>query len=110
MQIQKEDVKKAVIFRCEGQLDANTAAQLDGALQQEIGAGKKHIIVDFSKVDYLSSAGMRLLLSVTKKLDANGGKLFLISVQDNVMEIIKMAGFESILHLQKDEKEALNQI
>ncbi|OGN63158.1 MAG: hypothetical protein A3F09_03210 [Chlamydiae bacterium RIFCSPHIGHO2_12_FULL_49_11] len=110
MKIEKEEKNGVVIYRCEGHLDANTAVKMEEALRVMIDAGKKKLVIDFSKIDYLSSAGMRLLLSVTKRLHAAGGKLVLISLQDNVMEIIRMAGFESILNLYISEEEALKAI
>jgi anti-sigma B factor antagonist/stage II sporulation protein AA (anti-sigma F factor antagonist) len=55
--------------------------------------------MDFTNVEYLSSAGMRLLLSGTKKTKSLGGKFVICSLTDDVMEIIKMAGFNHILHI-----------
>ena len=65
------------------------------------------IILDFTLLDYLSSAGMRLLLSYTKKLNAAGGNLYCCCMSGEVMEIIKMAGFEKILRIFHSEKAAL---
>ena len=68
------------------------------------------LLLDFTDVDYLSSAGMRLLLSATKKLKAREGVLLLSGVGEEVMEIIKMAGFEKILAIFSSEKEALERL
>ena len=74
----------------------------------ELTKSEAKVLVDFSKVDYLSSAGMRLLLSTTKKMKKNEGKLIFFSISDEVMEIIRMAGFERILSIYGSEQEALN--
>lgn len=95
------------IIRLEGRLDASTAPLLETKMNEMEAAGKNLFLLDFSKVDYLSSAGMRLLLSSTKKAKAKGGKVAFCSMSDEVMEIIKMAGFERILSIYKNETEAL---
>lgn len=64
------------------------------------------IILDFSEVDYFSSAGMRVLLSYTKKLKSQHGALHCCYVGEEVMEVIKIAGFEKIFHIFPTEAEA----
>ncbi|WP_194847489.1 STAS domain-containing protein [Candidatus Neptunochlamydia vexilliferae] len=107
LQIQIEDDQGALMVRLEGRLDAASAPVLERKLIEQIEKGKAKLVLDFAKVDYLSSAGMRLLLSTTKKLKGNGGGLHLCSVGEEVMEIIKMAGFERIIHIFPTEQEAL---
>lgn len=98
------------ILRLEGRLDASSSPALESKLNDQIGQNHLKILMDFSRVDYLSSAGMRLLLSTTKKLKAKEGKLVLVSINDEVMEIIKMAGFERILQIFNTEKEAFDSL
>ena len=95
------------IIRCEGRLDATSSPQLETAMNGLVDENQNHILIDFNKVDYLSSAGMRLLLSMTKRLNSSEGKLVLCSIHDDVMEIIRMAGFEQILNICNSEEEAL---
>ena len=103
-----EEIKDdKVILRLEGRLDASSSPILEGKLNELVGK-KKNLLVDFSKVDYLSSAGMRLLLASTKKMKSAQGKLIFFSISDEVMEIIKMAGFERILNICTNEQEAQN--
>ena len=102
-----ENEKNATVVRIEGRLDATSAPMLEKKLLEQIGAGVKNMVLDFSQVNYLSSAGMRLLLSTTKKLKGAGGALHCCSVGEEVMEIIKMAGFERIIHIFPTEQEAL---
>jgi anti-sigma B factor antagonist/stage II sporulation protein AA (anti-sigma F factor antagonist) len=96
-----------VILRLDGRLDASTVVKLEEVLNGHIGNNHYKILLDFQKVDYLSSAAMRLLLSTTKKLKNSGGKLALAHLHDDVMEIIKMAGFDAILSIHEKEKEGL---
>ncbi len=107
LEIDVEQVDKKIILRLEGRIDATTSPILERKMQSLLQEGHKDQILDFSKVDYLSSAGMRLLLSSSKKLKAMKGHLVIFSVQEDVMEIIKMAGFERVLTLCNLEQEAL---
>lgn len=107
LNVKIEEEKDKTIIRIEGRLDAASAPILENKLSEIIDGGKKLMVLDFAKVDYLSSAGMRLLLSTTKKLKAEGGKLHFCSISEEVMEIIKMAGFERILSIFPTEQEAL---
>ncbi len=107
LQIEIEEDRGALMVRLEGRLDAASAPVLERKLLEQIEKGKTKLVLDFAKVDYLSSAGMRLLLSTTKKLKGNSGGLHLCSVGEEVMEIIKMAGFERIIHIFPTEQEAL---
>ncbi|MCB1118292.1 MAG: STAS domain-containing protein [Chlamydiia bacterium] len=96
------------LFRLEGRLDATSSPQLEIKLQEKVDAGQKNILLDFGRVDYLSSAGMRLLLSMTRRLKGDGGQLAVCSLNDDVMEIIKVAGFERILNIHPTETTALD--
>lgn len=101
MNITKDRKNDKTIIRLAGRLDAVSVPQVEAALNQEMGKTGP-LLLDFAKVDYLSSAGMRLLLSSSKRT-----RLYIFSVADDVMEIIQMAGFEKILNIQPDEQKAL---
>ncbi len=107
LHIELEEIEHRVILRITGRLDAATTPILERKLNALIDEHHNFLLLDFSDIDYLSSAGMRLLLSATKKLKGKNGSLILFSVGDEVSEIIKMAGFDKILHICSNEKEAL---
>ncbi len=107
LRIQLEEIEHRVILRIDGRVDAASAPILERKINSLIEEDHYLLILDFSQIDYLSSAGMRVLLSATKKLKSKKGRLILFSVADEVEEIIKMAGFDKILHICSSEKEAL---
>ncbi len=107
LNIQIEEGQGIILVRVEGRLDAASAPLLEKKLVEQVEGGKTKLLLDFAKVNYLSSAGMRLLLSTTKKLKGVSGGLHLCSVSEEVMEIIKMAGFERIILIFPTEQEAL---
>jgi anti-sigma B factor antagonist/stage II sporulation protein AA (anti-sigma F factor antagonist) len=108
MIVTKDEKYNALILRLEGRLDATTSVQLENVLNNAIENKHTKILVDFSGVEYLSSAGMRVLLSMTKRLKGIGGYFKLFSIHDDVMEIIRLAGFEVILQIFKDEISAVS--
>ena len=105
-----EEVQGAVtIFRLEGRLDTMSSGQLESQISAIAGPEKNKIVLSLAHVDYLSSSGMRVLLAVSKKLKSLGGKLVVCGLTEEVLEIIKMAGFHQILHITADEANALKE-
>ncbi len=106
LQIGHEEKDGWQICFLEGRLDTSSSALLEKKLSGLLEANKTHILLDFAKIDYLSSAGIRVLLSVTKKLSINDGVLALCSLQEDVLKIIKLAGFERILNIYPTQQAA----
>lgn len=90
-----------------GRLDAVSSPTAEHTVFDFINKGHNKLIFNFSGIDYLSSAGMRMLLSVTKKLKSIPGKLVICSVTVNVMDVLKMSGFDHVLELTVTEEEAI---
>lgn len=107
LRIELEEIEHRVILRLDGRVDASSAPILERKIASLMDEDHYHLILDFTRVDYLSSAGMRVLLSATKKLKSKKGYLILFSLVGDVEEVIKMAGFDKILHICSSEKEAL---
>jgi anti-anti-sigma factor len=96
------------IVRLDGKLDAVTSPLLEKKLHEELPKkGKVLLAMDFSRVDYLSSAGMRLLLALVKRIKSEGGKVVFFGFLDEVMEIVRLAGFERLLAIYPGEAQAL---
>ncbi len=110
LKVKIKEMDDKTVLQVEGRLDATSAPVLENKLDEIIGSGRKYLVIDLAKVDYLSSAGMRLLLATTKKLKKAEGNLHFCSVNDEVMEIIKMGGFERILMIFPTEREALSSL
>ncbi len=99
-----------LILETHGKLDSNTSSLLEQKLISEIDGGTTKIIVDCSKLDYISSAGLRVLLVGAKKLKAINGKIVLCSLQDYIKEVFEIAGFTAIFPIYPDLSTALNNI
>lgn len=84
---------------CEGRLETSTAPIFQKALDVVPGETKT-LILDFAKLDYTSSAGLRCLLIAYKNQAARGGNLKLVNVCDSVKEVLDMTGFSDILEIE----------
>ncbi len=108
IQITLEEIDQVLILRLDGRLDAATAVVLERKLAPLIEEGKHlRIALDCANIDYLSSAGMRVLLAMNKKMHTKQGVLLLFSLSGEVEEILKMAGFDRVFRIFSNEKEVL---
>ncbi|MGN0554097.1 MAG: STAS domain-containing protein [Oscillospiraceae bacterium] len=82
----------------EGRLDTTTSPQLEAFLSENTD-GVKDIVMDMEMLEYISSAGLRVLLAAHKKMN-KAGSLTLKNVCDEVMEVFEMTGFADILTIQ----------
>jgi serine/threonine-protein kinase RsbW len=91
-----------------GNLDSNTSPEAQQALDAVLAGGGKKIVVDFSALDYISSAGLRVLLGTAKRLSGVGGALRLFGLNETVREVLEISGFSTILALYPSEDQALD--
>ena len=82
----------------EGRLDTTTAPQLEKELNESI-EGVTSLTLDMNKLDYISSAGLRVLLSAQKRMNAQGS-MRVINVGETIMEIFEVTGFSDILTIE----------
>ena len=90
-----------------GRLDSNNAKAFEEDLLGRIEAGETKILVDFSKLDYISSAGLRVFLMAAKRMKAADGKLVLCALSENVREVFEISGFNNILDIKGARAEGL---
>lgn len=97
MQITKNQDGEKLTVKVEGRLDTSTAPSLEA----ELGAldGVNEMVFDFSGLEYVSSAGLRVILATQKTMSKKGG-LVLTGVSDAVMEVFEITGFADILTIQ----------
>ena len=107
MNINMQDNGAVKVVRFEGKLDTNTTPEADTALNLAIEQGASKILIDFKDLDFVSSAGLRILLATAKKLGAQGGALRVCSLNETVRDIFDISGFSTLLRVFDDEQEAL---
>jgi anti-sigma B factor antagonist len=81
-----------------GNIDTVTAPELDSQLQENL-SGIKDLILDFAAVDYISSAGLRVILMANQQLEDADGTMTIKNANDDVRDVFEMTGFDSLLNL-----------
>jgi anti-sigma B factor antagonist len=107
MEIFEENNNAIRIFRLNGRLDSNTSQGFEKKVFDAISTGTNKMVIDFKEIDYISSAGLRVILKATKALARDNGKLLLCDMQDYVKEVFEIAGFDAILPIVATLNEAL---
>ena len=99
MTIEKKVNGNALEIALEGRLDTMTAPELEAELNQSLGSVDT-LTLDFSKLEYISSAGLRVLLSAHKVMSAKGG-MKVTNVNEIVQEVFEVTGFADILNIER---------
>ena len=82
-----------------GNIDTVTAPELDSQLQENL-SGIKDLILDFAAVDYISSAGLRVILVANQQMEDVDGNMTVKNVNEDVRDVFEMTGFDSLLNLE----------
>ncbi len=98
LNINKTLEDKNLTVALEGRLDTTTAPQLEAELKDDL-PGVTGLVMDFEKLEYISSAGLRVLLSAQKVMNKQGA-MKLIHVNDVINEIFEVTGFSDILNIE----------
>ncbi len=110
MEVNKKIEKGTPVVAVTGRVDAVTAPCLDAELNGCIDEGATAIIVDLSGVEYISSAGLRVILAAAKRLKTSGGDILIASLTGTVKEVFEISGFYSIFKVFDSPDEALKQV
>ena len=89
-----------------GRLDAATSPEFEKQVAACFEQGTKGLILNFTELEYISSAGLRVLIFAAKKTKSGNGAMALFGLRDHVKEVLEIAGFLSILQILSTEDEA----
>lgn len=98
MNIKKESNETTLILTLEGRLDTTTASQLEAELKPSI-SGITKLVIDMQALEYISSAGLRVLLSAQKVMNKQG-EMILRNVGEVIMDVFDVTGFADILTIE----------
>jgi len=110
MQIKDERQKGVAIVAPLGRIDSTTAAALERHLLGLVGGGDRRIVIDFAGVDYISSAGLRVMLTLAKKTRDTRGALALCTMGDSVLEVFGLAGFLPLFTVESSREAAVARV
>jgi len=97
MEINQKEESGIVTISIKGRMDADTAPEAEKTVNSILKGDSNRLLFDLEQLEYLSSAGLRVLLSAAKELKRREGKIVLCSLNEFVKEIFEVSGFESLI-------------
>ena len=110
MEIFQENNGGVEIFSVKGRLDSNTSPGFEEKIYEDLEKGQRKLILNLEDLDYISSAGIRVMLKTTKDLKRMDGNIVLCSLQDYVKEVFDIAGFDGYLNIENNLKAAMGKV
>ncbi len=110
MRIKVRKEETALIISVAGRMDAVSAPEFERTCNEWIEENEHTLVIDFNDLDYLSSAGLRSLLVIGKKLKAENGSISLAALKDIIKDVFMISGFDSLFPIYETVEAALAQI
>ncbi|WP_428000755.1 STAS domain-containing protein [Acidovorax sp.] len=110
MNLEQERRDDILILRPRGRLDSSSSPELERLITEQLEAGTQRVVFDLAALDYISSAGLRVVLLAGKKLRASKGKLVLVGLRDMVREVFDMSGFLTLFAVTDTLDEGLTKV
>lgn len=107
MKFEAIEAGEITIVTLSGELDTTSADGVQKQLQAQIDAGRTRLLLDLADLDFITSAGLRVLLAITKRVRAQGGELRVCHLNAEVQEVFEIAGFDRLLSVFGSRAEAL---
>lgn len=96
LDISVQSFKRVDLVTVSGRVDSSTSPDLEAALEERMAEGRYNLVVDLSEVSYLSSAGLRTLVSALRNCKKKGGDVRIASPSERVSEVMSLAGLDSL--------------
>jgi anti-anti-sigma factor len=108
MTLSVEKIDAVVVLGICGKIHTEASEALLKRLNALIDQGERHLLIDFSGVDYINSSGLRALLIVAKKLKGLGGEMVLAAVTELIQQVLRVSGCTSLIGIHASREKALN--
>ena len=99
--------KEVTLLAVKGFIDTTTAPEFEKKFLTVLGEKKFKLVVDLKDVNYISSAGLRIVLQAAKQMKTKGGRLALCSLREQIREVFNISGFSGILDIAPTAEEAM---
>lgn len=107
MEINSSELKRVQLFEVAGRVDSTNASELGAAMDRAADEGRNYIVLDLGGVEYMSSAGLREMVRVLKRVKRSGGDLRIANPSDRVREVLELAGLDTIFEIYSTQVEAV---
>ena len=108
MKVNKHQSNGTTVVTLDGRLDTNTTAGAQAQIETFLDEGNTSILLNCEKLEFISSAGLRMMLAIAKRLTASSGELKVCALNDTVNEVFEISGFASLLSVFPSEADALS--
>lgn len=110
MHIKEDRLNDVAIVAPSGRIDSTTSAALERHLLALVGGGHRRVVIDFTGVEYISSAGLRVMLTLAKRTKENRGALALCAMGEAVREVFGLAGFLPLFAVESSREAAVARV
>ncbi len=107
MEISSTIHRRVVVITVSGRIDTSTSTEFEEALEDLIEKGQKNLVMDFGAVDFLSSSGLRVLVTIRKKLHQAGGNIVLATPSERAADSFEIAGLDKLFPSYPDRESAV---
>lgn len=107
LEVEVRKVEDVVLVGPTGQLDSKAAPEFEKATLAALGRETRQAVLDLGRVDYIASAGLRVVIMAGKRLQAEGGQLVLCGLNPSVRQVFEVAGFLKLFPIHRDRAEAI---
>ncbi len=107
MEVKETRQDEVTIFTITGEIDTITSYELEKQLIDHIHSGARYLALDLGGVEYISSAGLRVLLKTIKELKLINGRMFLCSIRNEIKEVFVISGFNLVFPIYHTLEEGL---
>jgi anti-anti-sigma factor len=110
MQFETRKEQEGTVLSITGRMDATTAPELEKGLMALVDGGEKRLLIDLKNLQYISSAGLRTILALAKRLKLTQGSLVFANLQGHVAEVFRISGFYSLFTICDSVEAGLDQL
>lgn len=107
MEISSQQQSDITILTLNGRLDGESSPTLEKTVNHHLSNGSKRIVFDCTQLNYISSAGLRVFLLSSKKATSAGGEIAFSSLQNSIIEVFELSGFDNLFTAHADLETAL---
>lgn len=91
-----------MVFHLQGRLDSSATDEFEEKVMASLAQGIRHLVLDFTELEYINSAGLRVLVMSHQRLNPNGGRLMICGTRDYIAEIFTISGYDQVFAMYPD--------
>ncbi len=108
MEIEVKSLKKVDVVTLSGRIDSSNATDFDNALKDILTKKRHNVVLDLAKLDYMSSAGLRAMVSALKNARSAGGNVVIAQPNERIVDTLKLVGFQTLFKQYDNVLEAVD--